>query len=146
MQYLLQIRSPQGILHVNATHTVQYQNEEISLATVSVRLQDQTFSGQGETTEIALLHLAKSLPDGYTVHSCLSCRHGNFCPVGNCDNEVFCTVDHTPTQKSDLYCITENAEERANRSRSLFHCCEKYVPQSDDCYTYSDYPKTINEK
>jgi len=87
----------------------------------------------------AFADLQKMLPEGISLKCCLTCRHGNMCPVGNGVNEVFCTKDVTITQKSDLYYYTEDDGERAKRSRPYCCVCNDYHSQSEHFYTYSDY-------
>ena len=76
--------------------------------------------------------------------SCLSCRYGHFCPVGNADNELFCVTEFEPKEISDLWQVTEDDAERSKRSRNLFHLCEQYLPQVSDYFTYSDYLSEVN--
>ena len=87
----------------------------------------------------AFAHLQRKLPTDVFLKCCLTCRHGNLCPVGNSINEVFCTKDILIEQKSDLFFYTEDNKERAKRSRQYCCLCEDYQPQSDDFYTYNDY-------
>ena len=87
----------------------------------------------------AFADLQRQLPEGVLLKCCLTCRHGNLCPVGNDKNEVFCTKDVLITQKSDLYYYTEDDREREKRSRQYCSSCEDYQPQTDDFYTYNDY-------
>lgn len=87
----------------------------------------------------AFANLQRQLPEGVLLKCCLTCRHGNLCPVGNYINEVFCTKDVLITQKSDLYFYTEDDGERKKRSREYCSLCEDYQPQTDDFYTYNDY-------
>lgn len=87
----------------------------------------------------AFAALQKKLPDNVKIHCCLTCRHGNMCPVGNKPGELFCTKDVTITQKSDLFFYTENESERAKRSRNYADICENYQEQINEYYTYNDY-------
>jgi hypothetical protein len=87
----------------------------------------------------AFADLQRKLPEGVFLKCCLTCRHGNLCPVGNDVNEVFCTKDVLITQKSDLFFYTEDEVERAKRSKQYCGLCEDYQPQSEDFYTYNDY-------
>ena len=87
-------------------------------------------------TEGIFMELSKILKDKYEIHSCYTCRHGNFCPIGDIDNEIFCVNDFEPKSKSDLYFVTEDSAERKKRSRTLFNVCEGFQPCSDDYYTY----------
>lgn len=139
MEYLLHIGTPNGIETVAAVHKVVGMDEVIQCATVMVVLNGMHYVGHGDDTEYALYDLAKQLPRGCTLRCCLSCRHGHFCPAGDADNELFCVTDFEPKEKSDLYHVTEDALERAKRSRHLFHVCGKYKPQAGGYYTYSEY-------
>ena len=87
----------------------------------------------------AFADLQKKLPDNVKIQCCLTCRHGNMCPVGNKPGELFCTKDVIITQKSDLFFYTEDDAERTSRSRDCTNVCEKYEEQSKDYYTYNDY-------
>lgn len=87
----------------------------------------------------AFASLQKKLPDNIKIQCCLTCRHGNMCPVGNKPGELFCTKDVTITQKSDLFFYTEDETERAKRSRDYTNVCEDYQAQTNEYYTYNDY-------
>ena len=87
----------------------------------------------------AFADVQRQLPEDVLLKCCLTCRHGNLCPVGNGVNEVFCTKDVLITQKSDLYFYTEDDKEREKRLRQYCGLCEDYQPQTDDFYTYNDY-------
>ena len=87
----------------------------------------------------AFSDLQRQLPEGVLLKCCLTCRHGNLCPVGNTVNEVFCTKDVMIPQKSDLYFYTEDDREREKRSRQYCDLCEAYQHQTDDFYTYNEF-------
>lgn len=87
----------------------------------------------------AIALLQKNLPEGVIIKGCITCCHGNLCPVGNGPDEVFCTKDVVIHEKSDLFFYTEDPGERDKRSRRFFHTCEDWKAQSEDFYTYSDY-------
>ena len=87
-------------------------------------------------TESIFMELSKILKDKYKIHSCYTCRFGNFSPFGDQDNEIFCIDDFEPKSKSDLFFLYEDAEERKKRCRTLFEVCEKFQPCSDDYWTY----------
>ena len=114
--------------------------------TISTTIQDDVVVLQSDTTEDALIQLARRLPVGWSMKSCLSCRYGHFCPVGDYDNELFCVTDFEPKEPRNLWHVTENDEERAKRSRTLFDLCDKYAPQSKDYFTYSDYYLIMSDK
>ncbi len=87
----------------------------------------------------AFAALQKKLPDNVKIQCCLTCRHGNMCPVGNKPGELFCTKDVVITKKSDLFFYTENESERAKRSCDCTDICENYQEQTNEYYTYNDY-------
>ena len=66
-------------------------------------------------TESIFEQLSKILNEKYKIHSCYTCRFGNFCPIGDQDNEIFCVNDFEPKCKSDLYFVTEDSEERKKK-------------------------------
>ena len=137
--YCLPIKTPDGIIKLEINHTVINKDDENMSVTLSTTIQGETRSYQTDTTEEALILLAKNLPEKWHIKSCISCRHGHFCPVGNSDNELFCVTDFAPKEPRDLWQITENEEERESRSRTLFDCCDHYKEQAEDHFTYSDY-------
>ncbi|MBO5914155.1 MAG: hypothetical protein J6Q72_02305 [Clostridia bacterium] len=87
----------------------------------------------------AFADLQKKLPNNVKIQCCLTCRHGNMCPVGNEPGKLFCTKDAVITQKSDLYFYTEDEKERASRSRDCTDVCENYQEQTNEYFTYNDY-------
>ena len=93
----------------------------------------------------AFADLQKQLPQDVTIKGCLTCRHGNMCPVGNKPDELFCTKDVLITQKSDLYFYTEDETEREKRSRGYTCICGEYQPQTENYYTYNDYIYQLNK-
>lgn len=144
-RYCLLIESPNGINELDINHTVVHKDEKDMEVTISTTIQGEMYSYKGDTTEDALILLAKNLPQNWKMKSCLSCRFGHFCPVGNYDNELFCVTDFEPKIPSDLWHVTEDDAERQKRSRTLFGYCEHYLEASKDYFTYSDYYYKINE-
>lgn len=145
-KYCLLIESPNGITELVISHTVVYKDEEDMKVIISTTIQGKICSYQCDTTEDALILLAKNLPESWYIKSCLSCRFGHFCPVGNRDNELFCVTDFEPKTPRDLWHVTEDDAERKSRSRTLFECCEHYREESEDYFTYSDYFYKMNDK
>ncbi len=137
--YTLPISTPDGLINVSVRHKVVDENNENMWTTISVIIQGRELYFDAETTEQVLIKLSKSLPSGWSIKSCLSCRYGHFCPVGNADNELFCVTEFEPKEISDLWHVTEDDKERGRRSRNLFHLCDQYAPQASDYFTYSDY-------
>ena len=137
--YTLAIRTPDGVIDVPIHHQVVNENDDHIQTTIIVTIEGREMCFTAETTEAALIDFAKALPIGWSIQSCLSCRYGNFCPVGNFDNELFCVTEFEPKEISDLWQVTEDDAERNKRSRNLFHLCEQYLPQASDYFTYSAY-------
>ena len=134
------VHTPQGDETVNLTVCC---HEESLLPAVNVgcTFDGKEYWGHGsdELWIDAFADLQRQLPKGVFLKGCLTCRHGNLCPVGNAMNAVFCTKDVLIPQKSDLYFYTEDASERSKRSRQYWDLCEDYQPQSEEYYTYNDY-------
>ena len=128
----------------NWVQRVVNENDDSMLVTISVTFKGHEMRFNAETTEAALINFAKDLPVGWSIKSCLSCRYGHFCPVGNADNELFCVTEFKPKEVSNLWQVTEGCDERKQRSRNLFHLCEQYLPQASDYFTYSDYLSEVN--
>ena len=128
----------------NWVQRVVNENDDSMLVTISVTFKGHEMRFNAETTEAALINFAKDLPVGWSIKSCLSCRYGHFCPVGNADNELFCVTEFKPKEVSNLWQVTEGCDERKQRSRNLFHLCEQYLPQASDYLTYSDYLSEVN--
>ena len=143
--YYLSVETTDGVDKLKVRHVVENQDEEDMSVTISTTIQDDVVVLRSDTTEDALMQLAKRLPVGWRIKSCLSCRYGHFCPIGDYDNELFCVTDFEPKEPRDLWYVTENDEERAKRSRTLFDLCEKYAPQSSDYFSYNDYRLKLND-
>ncbi len=133
----LHISTPEGVLQAEIRRTIREEGDDM---TVVLTLPGLALSLRAETTEDALILLEKRLPQGWHIRSCLSCRYGNFCPVGNEDNEIFCITDFTPKDARDLWPVAEDEAQRQNRSRTLFDCCDRYAPLTTGYYTYNSFP------
>ena len=110
-------------------------DEDTEINKLSVYIDGEKIELTGNTENI-FIELSKLLNDKYKIHLCYTCKYGNFCPVGDKDNEIFCVNDFEPKCKSDLYFVTEDSAERKKRNRTLFDVCKDYQPCSDDYYTY----------
>lgn len=108
---------------------------------ISVVYEGQIYSGYGhEYLGLeAFADLQKQLPQGVIMKCCLSCKHGNQCPVGNSPNELFCTRDVEIKQIKDLWLYTEDETERQKRLRSYASACAEWQEQSEEYYTYNDF-------
>ena len=71
----------------------------------------------------------------------MTCRYGNMCPYGNDKNQLFCTKDVVLTSKDDVIELMYNKGHDSffEREVSSIHCCDDFIYQSDDSYTYNDY-------
>ena len=129
------------ICHDEDVYTNGDEKIEGPSVSVGVKYNGQTVWGDGKDYlwEDAFAGLQKKLPDGVEIKCCLTCRHGNLCPVGNTPGEVFCTKDVSITQKSDLFFYTEDREQREKRARDYTDLCESYREQSDEYFTYNQY-------
>ncbi len=146
--YDVVLHTPQGEetvkLHILChEETMYYQGARVEppIVDIGCKYKGKEYWGHGKDYLWidAFADLQRKLPEGVLLKCCLTCRHGNLCPVGNGVNEVFCTKDVLITQKSDLYFYTEDVIEREKRSRKYCSVCEDYQPQTDDHYTYNDY-------
>ena len=86
------------------------------------------------------------LPTDVRIVCCMVCRHGNMCPYGNKENQLFCTKDIKITSKEDMCDLFEQTDPFENRAVASLDFCEDFVYQSDDYYTYNDYLYQLNNK
>ena len=68
----------------------------------------------------------------------MTCRHGNMCPYGNIENQLFCTKDLKISNKEDM-CHLFDTTDIEKRKVSSFNYCDNFAYQSKDYYTYNDY-------
>ena len=87
----------------------------------------------------AFWDLQRKLPDGTSLACCMTCKHGNMCPYGNVENQLFCTKDALITSKHDMIDLIYRDKSFYDRVVATFDYCNDFVCQSDDHYTYSDY-------
>ena len=142
---MLRVCTPEGDLDLSVIHGAARNEDDVLQVSLAADIQSTVISVRAETTEDSLVKLAKKLPKNWYIKSCYSCRYGHFCPVGDADNEIFCVTEFEPKQVCDLWHVTEEPSERSRRSRTLFHVCPKYQPQSDAYFTYSDYRYKVGD-
>ena len=142
----LAIETPEGVLMLEINQMIMYNADDVAGVILSAVIQGKKYSWEADTTEDALVSLDRSLPENWHIKSCLSCRFGHFCPIGDYDNELFCVTDFEPKSARDLWHVTEDDFERKKRSRSLFDYCNRYEKQSNEYFTYNDYFSKINDK
>ena len=90
--------------------------------------------------------LQSKLPNDVKFACCMTCRHGNFCPFGNEENQLFCTKDIEITNKEDMCDLFIQTDPFEDRAVTSFNFCEDFVYQSDDYFTYSDYLYELKRK
>ena len=90
--------------------------------------------------------LQTKLPIDVKLACCMTCRHGNMCPYGNIENELFCTKDITITSKEDMLDLFDQTNPFEERAVASLDFCEDFVYQSDDYYTYNDYFYQLSRK
>ncbi len=91
------------------------------------------------TWESAFASLQKSLPEGVKIKSCLTCRHGNFCPYGNKSGEIFCLKNDKPKNKLDVCDLLNGDKDLDQKRKEISFGCPDFKEQSEDHYTYNDY-------
>ena len=85
--------------------------------------------------------LQRKLPSDIQLVCCMTCRHGNMCPYGTDKNQLFCTKDVQLTSKDDVIELMYYKGHNSffERAVSSIHCCDDFIYQSEDSYTYNDY-------
>ena len=90
--------------------------------------------------------LQMKLPKDVKPACCMTCRHGNMCPYGNKENELFCTKDIIITSKDDMLDLFDQTDPFEERAVASLDFCKDFVYQNDDYYTYNDYYYQLNRK
>ena len=105
--------------------------------------------------EFAVIDLQKQLPQNIKIKCCQNFRHGNFCPYGNNDDEIFCLKNYNPVDKMDVAGIFTNDVIATNTNtvlkypvipHKLLHWCEKHEFISKVYYTYNDWIYYVDER
>lgn len=143
----IRLETPNG--DVKADINIEYIiDDEISKVNIKLIYNGVEYLASGEDYLCmdAFAQLQNELPNGVRFKCCLVCKHGNFCPVGNLENELFCTKDVIILKKSDLWLYTEDDKERKKRLRKYNDVCDDFDFQSEDFYTYNDWLCFLNKK
>ncbi len=109
---------------------------------------ENEYKGLGEdflwTDTLADLEI--KLPEGVTLACCMTCQHGNMCPYGNIENQLFCTKDIHINSKEDVCNLFDQTNPFEERPVASLDFCEDYVHQDNGHYTYNDYLYQLNKK
>ena len=89
--------------------------------------------------EDAFANLQKNLPHNVKLACCMTCQHGNMCPCGNEENQLFCTKDASIASKDDMIKLIYEDASFFGRKVASINYCKDFMYQSDDFYTYNDY-------
>ena len=73
-KYYLPIETPDGKVKLEINHNVVKRDDEDMRVTLSTTIQEKNYFYQTETTEEALILLAKNLPQKWYIKTCISCR------------------------------------------------------------------------
>jgi len=79
------------------------------------------------------------LPSDVQIACCMTCRHGNMCPFGNEENQLFCTKGLFFNNKLDLCDRFIELNLYVERAVTVCNYCCDFIYQSEDHFTYSDY-------
>ena len=93
-----------------------------------------------------LADLQMKFPNDVKLACCMTCRHGNMCPYGNAQNQLFCTKDIRITSKEDMCNLFDQTDPFEERSVASLDFCDDFIYQSKDHYTYNDYLYQLNKK
>ena len=93
-----------------------------------------------------LADLQMKLPENVKFACCMTCRHGNMCPYGNAENQLFCTKDKIITSKEDMCNLFDQTDPYDERVVASLDYCDDFIYQSDDYYTYNDYFYQLEKK
>jgi len=88
--------------------------------------------------ESAVMGLQKQLPYGIRIICCQSCRHGNFCPYGDQENEIFCLNGYAPKDKMDVVDIFNTVGHENVLKKELLFWCDDYMAMDEGHCTYND--------
>lgn len=102
-------------------------------------------TGSVDNMECAVHALRAALPSGAQIACCQSCAHGNFCPVGDREDEIFCMADIVPRTIRDVWRVTEDDAERERRARRLLFVCDRWREiKGENLYVYNEWGRRIS--
>lgn len=135
----LTLSTPQGDIEEHYTLTEKERGGEVYIK-LELFVYGNDFEGEGRDLSWAdaFASLQKSLPGGFSIKCCRTCRHGHDCPYGNLPDTLFCSHGAEIKSKSELVDFICGTDE-GKIIHSAFDVCENFTPQSKEHYTYSDY-------
>ena len=117
-----------------------YTDDEVEI-TINYNGVEYCATGEDYLWVDAFADLQRKLSSDIKLACCMTCRYGNMCPYGNDKNQLFCTKDVVLTSKDDVIELMYNKGHDSffEREVSSIHCCDDFIYQSEDSYTYNDY-------
>lgn len=127
---------------------IVYSDGETSKSEITIIYDGAEYKGFGTdylwTDTLADLEI--KLPKDVKIGCCTTCRHGNMCPYGQSENELFCTKELKINDKEDMCNLFDQTNPIEERSVASFDYCEDFARQSDEYYTYNDYLYQLSKK
>ena len=119
---------------------IRYTDDSVEI-TVSYNDTEYCAKGKDHLWADAFADLQAKLPSNTQLACCMTCRHGNMCPYGNKENQLYCTKDVLLNSKDDVIELMDDKgyDSFFEREVSSIHCCDDFIYQSEDSYTYNDY-------
>ena len=149
MKHLITLQTPDKEFETDVSIHCNEENIGSTSVTVFIDYPGKEIFGQGTDYywADAFADLQKHLPDDVILKCCLTCRHGNMCPYGNNQNEIFCTNGLKITSKNDMCNFFDHTNDTdiEKRTRKYTDSCNDYQPQCEDFYTYNDFLYFLNE-
>ena len=119
---------------------IRYTDDSVEI-TINYNGTDYYAIGKDYLWVDAFANLQRKLPGDIQLACCMTCRHGNMCPYGTDKNQLFCTKDVQLTSKDDVIELMDykGHDSFFERAVSSIYCCDDFIYQSEDSYTYNDY-------
>ena len=119
---------------------IRYTDDSVEI-TVSYNDIEYCAKGKDHLWVDAFADLQAKLPSNTQLACCMTCRHGNMCPYGNKENQLYCTKDVLLNSKDDVIELMDykGHDSFFERAVSSIYCCDDFIYQSNDCFTYNDY-------
>ena len=117
-----------------------YTDDEVEI-TINYNGAEYCATGKDYLWVDAFADLQGKLPSDIKLACCMTCRHGTMCPYGNKENQLYCTKDVLLNSKDDVIELMDDKgyDSFFEREVSSIHCCDDFIDQSEDSYTYNDY-------